>query len=54
MRRVIIVTPHEIVFGRTDHGCDGKDMWHVWGKRKGLRGFWGETFWKEITWQLLA
>jgi hypothetical protein len=37
----MIVTPHEIVFGRSDHECDGKGMWHLWRKRKRRRGFWG-------------
>jgi hypothetical protein len=41
MRRVMIVTPHKIVFGRSDHGCNGKGMWHALGNRKRRKSFWG-------------
>jgi len=46
----MIVTPHEIVFGSSDHGCDGKGMWHVWWG--GLEASGGGSFSKENTWQI--
>jgi hypothetical protein len=40
----MICTEQGILLGRSaDGGYDGRDMWHVWGRRETRTGFWGET-----------
>jgi len=40
MRSFMICTVHQILFGRQNKAaCDGRAMWHVWGRGEMHTGF---------------
>jgi hypothetical protein len=41
---LIICAPHEMFLRRSnEEECDGRGMWHVWGRREVHIGLWWET-----------
>jgi len=50
-----IFTPHSKLFGRENQGeLDGRGMWNIWGERKFIQNFGGETLRKKTVWEIWA